>query len=62
MPFDYHIDVAISKPVGSFIRPWHSEILQICALVWIHFIHFSEHLLGSFNLNFNVVQLWKICM
>lgn len=53
---------AISKPVGPFIRPWHSEILQICAFVWIHFIHFSEHLLGSFNLNFNVIQLWKICM
>lgn len=62
MPFDSHIDLAISKPIGSSIHPYHSEILHICVLAWIHFIHFIEHLLGSFNLNLYVIQLWNICM
>ena len=60
LPFCSLTDLAVSKPVGSFIYPWHSEIPQIHALVWIHFIHFGEHSLDSFNLNLNVIQFWKI--
>ena len=56
LPLCFHIDLAVSKPIDSFIYSWYSEVPQIPDLVGIHFIHFVEHSLDSFNLNLNVIQ------